>query len=502
MTLRKIFNVSNYALVTALAISAIAAWYSIQGLMAIFSAAVVPIVIMGTALEVGKVVTTVWLHDYWDRAGWKLKLYLVPAVVILAFITSMGIFGFLSKAHSDQSLVSGDIQSKIAIYDEKIKTARENIESDRKQLRQMDDAVDQVMSRSTTEQGADRSNAIRKSQQHDRIALAKDIETQQKIIVSLNDESAPIRADVRKVAAEVGPIKYIAALIYGDNPSSDLLERAVRWVIIILVLVFDPLALCLVIAAITSREWDKERWADEENTLDPYVADVGEKPSLEETDEIEHVGTYEEELSSDIVELEQPEIILCHKCGTPLVNATGIGPFCPNKECDVVDGPFVEEEPEPATLTVDSDLPISNTEQIQTENVTEESKVIPTQEGYVSYNNKSYHTNALKQLRPDLTDHINNAHQINTNFGTSFPTIAKKGDVFVRVDVLPNKVFKFDGNKWIELNKVMTDSHLFNSDYIQFLIDKIDKGEYDVEHLTEIEAAAIEEYLKNKNNSK
>lgn len=498
MTLRKIFNVSNYALVTALAISAIAAWYSIQGLMAIFSAAVVPIVIMGTALEVGKVVTTVWLHDYWDRAGWKLKLYLVPAVVILAFITSMGIFGFLSKAHSDQSLVSGDVQSKIAIYDEKIKTARENIESDRKQLRQMDDAVDQVMSRSTTEQGADRSNAIRKSQQHDRIALAKDIETQQKIIVSLNDESAPIRADVRKVAAEVGPIKYIAALIYGDNPSSDLLERAVRWVIIILVLVFDPLALCLVIAAITSREWDKERWADEENTLDPYVADVGEKPSLEETDEIEHVGTYEEELSSDIVELEQPEIILCHKCGTPLENATGIGPFCPNKECDVVDGPFVEEEPEPATLTVDSDLPISTTDEIRTEGVTQLNPIKYSEGDYVATDDGLYRRNAFLHLRPDLGPFIETANKINTNFGTSFPNIANKGDIFVRVDLLPNKIFRFEGNKWIEINKENTDTHLTN-DYLEHLVEKINKGEYDIEHLTEVEAASIEEYLKNKN---
>jgi len=498
MTLRKIFNVSNYALVTALAISAIAAWYSIQGLMAIFSAAVVPIVIMGTALEVGKVVTTVWLHDYWDRAGWKLKVYLVPAVVILAFITSMGIFGFLSKAHSDQSLVSGDVQSKIAIYDEKIKTARENIESDRKQLRQMDDAVDQVMSRSTTEQGADRSNAIRKSQQHDRIALAKDIETQQKIIVSLNDESAPIRADVRKVAAEVGPIKYIAALIYGDNPSSDLLERAVRWVIIILVLVFDPLALCLVIAAITSREWDKERWADEENTLDPYVADVGEKPSLEETDEIEHVGTYEEELSSDIVELEQPEIILCHKCGTPLVNATGIGPFCPNKECDVVDGPLVEKEPEPTVLTVDSDLPIT-TDKIVTEGVTQPNPIKYSEGDYVATDDGLYRRTAFLHLRPDLGPYIDTANQITTNFGSQFPTIANRGDVFVRVDSIPNRVFKFDGNKWLELQKDSTDSHLTNEQYIEHLIEKINKGEYDIEQLSDIEAETIEEYLKKKN---
>jgi uncharacterized protein YPO0396 len=134
------------------------------------------------------------------------------------FLTSMGVFGFLSKAHSDQSLVSGDVGSKIAVYDEKIKTAKENIEANRKQLKQMDEAVDQVMARSSDEKGADKANAIRRSQLKDRGALAKDIETNQKLIAKLNDEAAPIRAEVRKVEADVGPIKYIAALVYGDNP--------------------------------------------------------------------------------------------------------------------------------------------------------------------------------------------------------------------------------------------------------------------------------------------
>jgi hypothetical protein len=208
----------------------------------------------------------------------------------------MGIFGFLSKAHIDQGLVSGDVQSKIAIYDEKIKTAKENIEADRKQLKQMDEAVDQVMARSTTEEGATKSNAIRKTQARDRTALAKSIEANQKLIGVLNDEAAPIRAEVRKVEAEVGPIKYIAALIYGDNPDTNLLEAAVRWVIILIVAVFDPLALVLILAAQQNIRWakdDRERQEQEklfqddarqelENdpelniTPDPYVADVGE----------------------------------------------------------------------------------------------------------------------------------------------------------------------------------------------------------------------------------
>ena len=162
--LAKIFNLTNAALLVALSLSTVAAWYSIIGLTAIFAGAVIPIIVMGSILEIGKITTTVWLRKYWDRCSWVLKMYLVPAVVLLALLTSMGIFGFLSKAHSDQTLVTGDAQAKLAIYDEKIKTAKENIEANRRQLKQMDEAVDQVMARSTDEKGADKSNAIRRSQ--------------------------------------------------------------------------------------------------------------------------------------------------------------------------------------------------------------------------------------------------------------------------------------------------------------------------------------------------
>ena len=160
----------------AVLISAIAAYYSIVGLAAIFAAAVVPVMVMGGALEAGKIIATVWLHNNWKRAGFAFKAYLVPAIAFLMVLTSMGIFGFLSKAHSDQSLVSGDSQAKIAIYDEKIRTAKDNIESARKQLKQMDEAVDQMMGRSTDERGAERANQIRQRQLKDRQALARDIE--------------------------------------------------------------------------------------------------------------------------------------------------------------------------------------------------------------------------------------------------------------------------------------------------------------------------------------
>ena len=240
--------IAYITLFSGLALSIVAEYYSIAGLTSIFAAAVIPVIIMGVALGLGKVVSTIWLKQNWTTAPWTIKVYLSIAIAMLMLITSMGTFGYLSKAHSDQNLVSGDVQSRIAIYDEKIKTAKENIESNRKQLKQMDEAVDQVMARSSDEKGADKANVIRKSQSRDRVALAKDIETNQKLVIQLNDEAAPIRAEVRKVEAEVGPIKYIAAFVYGDT-SEGVLERAVTWVIILIIFVFDPLALILLIAS-------------------------------------------------------------------------------------------------------------------------------------------------------------------------------------------------------------------------------------------------------------
>jgi len=267
-------------LLTGLTISAVAIYYSVVGLTAIFSAAAIPIIIMGSALEVGKLVCASWLKANWERAPRFMKYYMTIAVIVLMLITSMGIFGFLSKAHNDQTLVSGDVGSKIAIYDEKIKTAKENIEADRKQLKQMDEAVDQIMGRSSDEKGADKANAVRKSQQRDRVALAKDIEANQKQIANLNDEAAPIRAEIRKVEAEVGAIKYIAAFIYDRTPYESMLERAVTWIIILIVIVFDPLAVIMLLAAQMTFGWGRERkeptWIDDqaEELTEAFTAPV------------------------------------------------------------------------------------------------------------------------------------------------------------------------------------------------------------------------------------
>ena len=246
-------------LLTGLTISAVAIYYSVVGLTAIFSAAVIPIIIMGSALEVGKLVCASWLKANWEKAPRFMKYYMITAVMVLMLITSMGIFGFLSKAHNDQNLVSGDVQSKIAIYDEKIKTERENIDANRKALKQMDEAVDQVMGRSADEKGADKAVAIRRAQQKERARLIADIAEAQKKITALNEERAPIAAEVRKVEAEVGPIKYIAKFIYGEHGADEnMLEKAVTWIIVLIVVVFDPLAVIMLLAAQMTFGWKRE----------------------------------------------------------------------------------------------------------------------------------------------------------------------------------------------------------------------------------------------------
>lgn len=261
--------IAYLALLSGLSISAVAIYYSVAGLVSIFSAAIVPIIVMGVVLEVSKLIATMWLKINWSRAPYFIKAYMSAAIVVLMIITSMGIFGFLSKAHSDQSLVSGDVQSRIAVYDDKIRTAKDNIDANRKALKQMDEAVDQVMARSSSETGADKAVAIRRAQQKERARLQSEIQAEQKIITKFSEERAPIAAEVRKVEAEVGPIKYIAAFIYGDNPDANVLEKAVTWVIIIIVAVFDPLAVILLLASQYSFQWFRKQDVEGDSPLSP-----------------------------------------------------------------------------------------------------------------------------------------------------------------------------------------------------------------------------------------
>lgn len=287
--------IAYLALISGLFLSLISEYYSIVGLMAIFSSMPITIATMGVALGIGKIVSTVWLKQNWNIAPLSIKIYLFSAIIILMMITSLGCFGLLSKAHSDQSLVSGDVLAKIAVYDEKIAVEKDTIETNRKALKQLDESVDQLMLRSTDERGADKAVSLRRSQTKERTRLLNEITTAQKHISSLNEERAPIAAEVRKVDAEVGPIKYIAAFFYGATDQT-VLEKAVTWVIITLIIVFDPLAVILLLASQYSfQNFGK---IPEETVIEETI----EKSTEEPIEEIKIEDTPKEEVELTLVE--------------------------------------------------------------------------------------------------------------------------------------------------------------------------------------------------------
>jgi hypothetical protein len=327
-------SIACLALISGLSISAVAVYYSVAGLISIFAAAAIPIAIMGIVLELSKLVATVWLKQNWFIAPRLIRAYLLIAVAILMFITSMGIFGYLSKAHLDQAVPTGDVVAQVALIDEKIKTERDNIDTSKKALQQMDAQVDQMLGRSDTERGAERAVAIRKNQAKERISLQADIAKSQKAIAVLNQERAPVASELRKVEAEVGPIKYIAALLYGDNPDTNVLERAVRWVIILIVIIFDPLAVVMLLASQYSFQYFRRQREDDEAAATEVQQEIVDVPTSAPIDDAVDLGL-------DVVP-EQPVAVdepaedhgNCHGCGTALVEAKGIDIFCPNKECD------------------------------------------------------------------------------------------------------------------------------------------------------------------------
>tara|TARA_B100000700_G_C15045590_1_gene857797 strand:+ start:674 stop:1489 length:816 start_codon:yes stop_codon:yes gene_type:complete len=236
------------ALFVAIAVSAIAAYYSIVGLVAIFAAAVIPVAIMGTSLEVAKLVTVSWLYQNWKITPKFLKYYLSGAVILLMLITSLGIFGFLSKAHIDQTLQSGDNTIQISQLDKQINRQQRIITDAENVISQLDSQV-QTLIEYDRIRGPDGSLAVRKSQREERDDLNGSIDEAASAISALQTKRATLQKEQIKLEADVGPIRYVAELVYGSNVGTDQLETAVRWTIIFVIIVFDPLAVLLLLAA-------------------------------------------------------------------------------------------------------------------------------------------------------------------------------------------------------------------------------------------------------------
>ena len=484
---------SYFTLFIALSISLVAAWYSIIGLTAIFAAAAIPIIVMGGILEVAKVTITVWLHEYWHRCRWLMKLYLVPAVVVLMLITSMGIFGFLSKAHLDQAVPTGDVVAQVSLIDEKINNERETIANARSLLTQLDQAVTALGSAPDREvngkvtSSAERALQVRRQQTQDRASLTKTIEDAQARIVTLQEQKAPIAAELRKVEAEVGPIKYVAALIYGDNPDANLLERAVRWMIILLVIVFDPLAIMMVLAATESLRWERDARrpqvepADETTAVpDSGPVEIPPPPMLFQ-DPGEHPGDMLEDQPAPV----QEEIALPEQAPVkqvyldqPWVHFSGLEPR-------VYQRPNIADYD--AWFEVDRDEG-------------ESPQLKSAIKAWKADNPQDTIKNQRHLLAKGMIDELPWMAYLRrpmpaSGFGTVFPGQAGKGDTWVRTDFLPNRVYKFNGQQWIEVDKSQNDAYTYDMAYIDNLIDRLGSGEYDPELLNDQEREQVAQRL-------
>ena len=660
-------------LFTALTISGVAIYYSVSGLAAIFSAAVIPIIIMGGVLEVSKLVTAVWLHRYWGLATWWLKTYLSIAVLVLMLITSIGIFGFLSKAHDTASgnateaiatveRIDGQIareENRITILEERIASlqsgegfdvsasvaqqetirdgAWERVQGDidyaqgqidrlRDQLAVLDEAVNDLRNRGveviTTDEGGTfrraetetidyvaQAEALYVQQTPQRESIADDIATQQANIdryraqaqTTINDANAEINrlrdqstssqdddlnqidewnADidniydvidqlkdekfeseqaVRLVESEVGPIRYIAEFFTGtEEADNNLLETAVSWLIMVIIFVFDPLAVLLLIASqytFEQRRKEKESLEKPEPSDDPDPEPLGSgfdmepfgsehgrqhmlkskndfpKDALEDYDKmqedmhskassppsaVEDAANVMSGFDLDFTKLEPSveeakeafdnwELSRFHKKLEEEVSV----------ENDQVSEPVPEpvlEEPEVITEDPELQAKIDETKQAFKEyegNKVEEEveegprvsqgvtyEKVRDSEYYIDPEGKQIHENAIKEMHPELQlQEDSGARQAGTSFGTTFPIIAVKGDIFVRVDQMPNRVFKFEGKDWMEIDKDSTDSYTFDEEYIKYIIAQIKTGEYDIDLLSEAERVQVEIYL-------
>lgn len=604
-------------LATALLISITAEYYSIMGLTAIFAAATGSVIIMGVALGLGKVVATVWCHNNWARIPLSFKLYLVPAIAFLMILTSLGTFGFLSKAHLEQSTITGEALAQVQLYDEKIKTQQENIESARTALKQLDATVNLTLDRSTDTGSVAVASNMRKRQAKERADLQKTIIESQKEIAVLQTARAPLAMEARKIEAEVGPIKYIAALIYGDSPDANLLERAVRWVIILIVAVFDPLALCLILAANKQFAWAAEdRKREQAESRRRALSDSFDQAA---TNINQATINAQSMLESDP---DTPQVLPAHKAivqfpsvpGEQIVYPTTAattwttttqtpakpdldtvftngemregrrarrevpGPVAEQEFAEaqersrevaqrldtqdsleeivpvaVVDTPPAAEElgskfafwaagPQPqdkpkrttkpaakkprrprATKPREEPVPIidaftaklTEAKERMPEiavpadipaipdllNITDDvapPKMVEVVTEIIDPNTR-IKTFAHNWVPEDSVITADNAAAPvvapNADFGTAFPARAGKGDTYLRVDYLPPKLYKFNGSSWIEVARTSSDSYAYNEEYIKYLIEKLNSGEYDLENLTATEEEQIAEYL-------
>jgi hypothetical protein len=345
----------------------------------------------------------------------------------------------------------------------------------------MDSQVNELLTRSVDDRGAERAVQIRRQQARERAALQADIAKSQAEIAALNQQRAPVAAELRKVEAEVGPIKYIAALIYGDDPDANLLEKAVRWVIILLVVVFDPLAIMMVLAATESIKWRRETPAEP-----AYPPDDGPLTN-DQLDQIQATApepVYDPDTANALIaeiEPQVPEPVLPKKTLAeqhPYVNKE----FAHFKDLKPIVAP-VPTDPAAADEPDEHELPHVK-EAIKKWKTANPGDTIKNQRHMLARGEiVELPWMALIESLPE--------YQSVHGFGAQLPNLGNKGDTYIRTDSVPNRLFKHNGRVWIELDKTISDSYTYDTAYIDYLIDKIARGEYDPDLLSESESEQV-----------
>lgn len=231
-------------LLSALFISSVAAWFSIAGLIAIFPGAPIAVGVMGSALEMGKLVAASWIYRFWKNTNILMRSYFIVAVAVLSFITSIGIFGYLTRAYVEGTQGLGENSEQIVLLDEQIQIERDNVASSRLAIQQLDAAVNKLITDSLR---VERGVQIRNAQRNERSTLASTISTSNVKITELQKQRAELNVGQRKLETEIGPIKYVAQLVYGADDTITI-DKSVRLLILLLIFVFDPLAILMIVA--------------------------------------------------------------------------------------------------------------------------------------------------------------------------------------------------------------------------------------------------------------
>ena len=587
-------------LVCGLSVSAVAVYYSVIGLTAIFAAAVIPVIIMGTVLEISKLAATVWLKQYWSVAPRLLRSYLVVAVLLLMVITSMGIFGFLSRAHIEQTADTQENSAKLQNIKTEITRQQQLIERNETRIKQIEsgntgqnaqtqrqidieqsridqalkriepaiqeqnaiissrigiykdqiDKIDQDLNRlqnslnsgnitqaqaqvgvqpdgqlgprsrqaiteyrdRLTAQRTQLANSMQQAESDPVIAAARKeiqrirstneqqiaqsnqvinrlqsqlgradsgnidqqveelrtaINTYTQNIEKLNSERFLIESAVRKLEAELGPIKYLAKFVYGEDADRDLLEKAVSWMIILLIIVFDPLAVMLLLASQISFTYLKQ---NRNLQVQPPIPE--KQPDF---DISKHAYLFKPWQH--------------FRDRWPITKSSDSNSIQKNNEI----------------LSAEPAQPVTEIEIAKT-------KDQPHDIDYESLEEKEA-TRIWKQVNPEKTlkdqrDKVAAGFMSElpwqklitplhvTQFGLEFPADSKDGDLFCRTNGRPTAIYKYYDGRWIEIDQANKGYYTFGTDYIDWLINEIDFPGYPVDQLSENEKQAIEDRLQ------